>query len=333
MSHMKQTPQKPYLVWKVDGNAYGKPTPIYIAELNGDGSAIVGSPTEILRNNLGWEGDLVEGPWIIYHKPYYYLFYSGNGYASSRYAVGVARSKSIKGPYTKAATPVMSQIANGAPGHKFAGPGHCSVVNVPDTGIDVMVYHSWLSGKVGQSPGRLVLADRIWWGEDGWPYVGVAGTPSQETLPVPTSAEFARMPMNVRLYANGTKFNLQTSQWEGNCWSTSCEIGGSCSDKIIKVVPGLAGGATVSLQSASNSNMYFRHKNGELYLENNDGSDLFKMDGSFGVVAGLKNPYMTSFHAVNYVQGFLRHKNGRIVLDDWDGSDLMSQDGTWVVKK
>jgi len=323
---------KSYLIWKVDGNAYGKPTPIYIAELNDDGSAISGTPKELIRNDQNWENDLVEGPWIIYHKPYYYLFYSGNGYSSSRYAVGVARSKNVNGPYEKAATPVLSQIADQAPSHLFAGPGHCSVVHVPTTGADVMIYHSWYSGKIGQSPGRVVLADRVYWDDEGWPHVGTAGTPSQTKLPVPTSSEFANMPPDVRLYPNGKAINLQTSQWSDNCWDTSCEIGGSCSDKIIKVVKGLAGGGTISLQSSSNSQQYFRHRNGLLYLETDDGSDLFKMDASFGPVAGLKDPNMTSLHAVNYVQGFLRHKDGRIALDDWDGSDLMASDGSWVVK-
>jgi len=195
-----------------------------------------------------------------------------------------------------------------------------------------MVYHSWLSGSVGKSPGRVVLADKIWWGEDGWPRVGAQGTPSHTTMPVPTSVEFAKMTPNVKIYPNGRTINLETSQWQGNCWDKSCYIGGSCSNKIIKVVEGLAGGGTVSLQSASNSNMYFRHKNGLLYLESNDGSDLFKWDASFGPVAGLSDPGKTSLHAVNYVQGFLRHKDGRIHLDDWDGSSLMASDATWVVK-
>jgi len=325
--------KSPHLIWKVDGNAHGVKTPIMIAELNSDGSAITGTPKQLIENTLNWEGSLVEGPWIFYHAPYYYLFYSGNGYASSRYAVGVARSKSLTGPYEKAATPVMSQIADGAPGHKFAGPGHCSVVHVNDTGADVMVYHAWYSKKIGQSPGRVVLADRIYWGEDGWPRVGAAGTPSQATLPVPTSVEFAKMSPDVRMYPNGRSVNLQTSQWSNNCWDTNCEIGGSCSKKIMKVVEGLAGGGTISLQSTSNSKMYFRHRDGRLHLEQNDGSTLFKNDASFGPVAGLKDPKYVSLHAVNYVQGFLRHKNGNIVLDDWDGSDLMANDGSWVVKE
>jgi len=323
---------KPYLVWKVDGNAYGANTPIYIAELNKDGSAIVGTPKKLIECDRNWETTLVEGPWIFYHAPYYYLFYSGSPYNTAAYAVGVARSKSITGPYEKAATPVMSQIADGAPARKFSGPGHCSVVHIPQTGADAMVYHAWYSGKVGQSPGRVVLVDRIWWGNDHWPRVGASGTPSSYSLPVPNTKEFATMSPDVRLPPNGEQVNLETSQWSGNCWDPSCTIDGNCGNKFIKVVSGLAGGNTVSLQYSGNSNKYIRHKNGLLYLEDNDGSDLFRFDASFGPVPGLKDSSKVSLHAVNYVTGYLRHKEGRLHLDDWDGSDLMASDATWGIK-
>jgi len=320
--------KKPYLVWKVEEDK----TPIHAAELNEDGSSIRGDIHELIHVDQAWEGELVEGPWIIYHKPYYYLFYSGNPYNTPRYAVGVARSKSLLGPYEKAATPVMSQIADHAPGHKFVGPGHCSVVHVPETGADVMIYHAWLSGQIMGGPGRVVLADKIYWGEDLWPRVGAAGTPSQSSLPVPTSSEFAKMAPDVRLYPNGKTVNLQTFQWSGNCWQTSCNIDGDCSNKIIRVVEGLAGGGTVSLQSASDSSYYFRHRDGILHLDQNDGSELFKYDASFGPVTGLKDPKYVSLHAVNYVDAFLRHKDGIIHLDPWDGSELMSEDASWLVK-
>ena len=44
---------------------------------------------------------IVEGPSIIYRKPYYYLFFSGNGFYSPIYHVSVARSTSVTGPYER----------------------------------------------------------------------------------------------------------------------------------------------------------------------------------------------------------------------------------------
>lgn len=166
---------KHYILWKVDGNAVGKPTPIRIQELAADGLSLVGSPKTILSNTLAWEGALVEGPWMIEHGGQFYLFYSGNGYGSPSYGVGVARAASPLGPFTKKGAPILA--SKGA----WAGPGHGSVVIGP-SGDWVHVYHAWVAGKVLQPPGRLALVDRIQW-DSGWPLM--RGAPSSRSQPLP----------------------------------------------------------------------------------------------------------------------------------------------------
>jgi GH43 family beta-xylosidase len=166
---------KHYILWKVDGNAVGKPTPIKIQELAADGLSLVGSPTTILSNTLGWEGALVEGPWMIERNGTFFLFYSGNGYASPSYGVGVARAGSPLGPFTKSSAPILA--SKGA----WAGPGHGSVVKGP-SGDWVHVYHAWVAGKVGQPPGRVALVDRLQW-ENDWPLM--RGAPSSRSQPLP----------------------------------------------------------------------------------------------------------------------------------------------------
>lgn len=164
-----------YLLWKVDGNAVGASTPIKIQPLAADGLSLTGAPTTILSNTLGWEGALVEGPWMVEHEGQFYLFYSANGYASPSYAVGVARASSPTGPFTKANAPIL--VSKGA----WAGPGHGSVVLGP-SGDWVHVFHSWEAAHVGNAPGRLVLVDRIQWA-DGWPLMRAA--PSSRSQPLP----------------------------------------------------------------------------------------------------------------------------------------------------
>jgi GH43 family beta-xylosidase len=166
---------KHYLLWKVDGNAVGQPTPIRIQELAADGLSLTGSATTILQNTLAWEGALVEGPWMIERGGTFYLFYSGNGYASPSYGVGVARSTSPLGPFGKQGAPILA--SKGA----WAGPGHGSVLIGP-SGDWVHVYHAWVAGKVGQSPGRLALVDRVQW-ESDWPLM--RGAPSSRSQPLP----------------------------------------------------------------------------------------------------------------------------------------------------
>jgi beta-xylosidase len=62
--------------------------------LNYDGLSVHSSEgwVPLIKQDESWEGDLVEGPWIIHRNNYYYLFYSANSYCNDKYAVGVARS-------------------------------------------------------------------------------------------------------------------------------------------------------------------------------------------------------------------------------------------------
>lgn len=164
-----------FLTWKRDGNAVGQRTPIFIQELEADGVTLRGAPSTILTNDQGWEGALVEGQWIVERGGYFYMFYSGNGYASTSYGVGVARASSPTGPYTKASGPILT--TNGA----WDGPGHGAVLKGP-SGDWVHVYHAWVKGKAGQAPGRFVLVDRVTW-DNGWPKM--LGAPSKRSQPMP----------------------------------------------------------------------------------------------------------------------------------------------------
>lgn len=166
---------KHYVLWKVDGNAVGQKTPIKIQELAADGLSRIGSATTILTNTLGWEGPLVEGPWMVEYGGSFYLFYSGNGYASSSYGVGVAKASSPLGPFTKKGAPILSSKGD------WAGPGHGSILKGP-SGDWVHVYHSWEAGKIQAPPGRVVLVDRVQW-VAGWPEM--RGAPASRSQPMP----------------------------------------------------------------------------------------------------------------------------------------------------
>src|SRR3569833_1649945 len=54
-----------YLVWFVDGNSQQKPTPIWLLCLNDDGTKLIGEPHELIHNDADWEGNVVEGPFIL----------------------------------------------------------------------------------------------------------------------------------------------------------------------------------------------------------------------------------------------------------------------------
>lgn len=164
-----------YILWKEDGNAIGKPTPIFAQELADDGITLKGSAVQLITNDQAWEGILVEGPYLLDHDGKFYLFYSANGYSTPDYAVGVARANSVLGPYTKHTQRVLRG------GGAWDGPGHGTIVKTPANEY-WHVYHSWKAGQIGKPPGRIVLLDRIVW-IDGWPTMHAA--PSNVSQPRP----------------------------------------------------------------------------------------------------------------------------------------------------
>jgi arabinan endo-1,5-alpha-L-arabinosidase len=169
-------PTGPYVLWKEDGNAIGKPTPIHAQPLAANGLSLVGSPSTLITNDQAWEGPVTEAPFMIEQAGTFYLFYSGNSYANATYAVGVARASAPTGPFTKAGAPIL---VTGGP---WVGPGHCSVVETP-AGDTAIVYAAWQQGCVNAAGcGRLDLVDEIHW-QNGWPSVPLA--PSSNSRPLP----------------------------------------------------------------------------------------------------------------------------------------------------
>jgi len=76
-----------YLVYKVDGNDIGIPSVIKAAELQLEAGSEgrlrvvvshVPEHSDLLTNDLKWEGGCVEGPWFVKTYDYTYLFYSGS---------------------------------------------------------------------------------------------------------------------------------------------------------------------------------------------------------------------------------------------------------------
>ena len=71
---MRRSPRSPtttdstgrrWLYWKNDGNAIGVDTWIYVSELSADGLALVGPVHRMIKQDLPWEGDLVEAPYMV----------------------------------------------------------------------------------------------------------------------------------------------------------------------------------------------------------------------------------------------------------------------------
>lgn len=171
-----------YLLWKNDGNCCSRATWIYAQALSEDGTGLVGEPVQLFRNDSPWEGGVVEAPQFWLHDDVYYLFYSGNGYAGERYAVGYAACETPLGPCEKAEeNPILISDLTERP--LVLGPGHQTVIADAD-GQTWMFYHVWQVTSGGQrTDTRQVWLDRLDW-VDGRP---VVNGPTRETQPVPAT--------------------------------------------------------------------------------------------------------------------------------------------------
>ena len=143
-----------WLYWKNDGNAVGVDTWLYVQPLSGDGLRLTWEPTRLLRQDLDWEGHLVEAPFVWEHEGRFHLFYSANDFGSADYAVGHAVGDSPAGPFTKDAEPVLVSDA------AAAGPGHCALFAHDDRVL--MAYHGWAPDAVGSTiPGRMMFLSEV----------------------------------------------------------------------------------------------------------------------------------------------------------------------------
>ena len=164
-----------YLIWKEDGNSRRLPTVLWAQQLSEDGLKLMGKPQEILRNQSPWEGDVVEGPFVVRRSDYFYLFYSGSGCCGSgcSYALGVARSKSLLGPWEKnPGNPILAENSD------WKCPGHGSIAPF-ELGRYFLLYHSYhLTSAL--ATGRQSMLDEVVFGDNGWPSINEGRGPSSQ---------------------------------------------------------------------------------------------------------------------------------------------------------
>lgn len=158
---------KIYMAWKEDGNSIGRPTPIWMQEINPDRTKLIGQPIELFRNNesddTSWERWLVEGVCIFKKGKYYYATYSGGSCCDKKcnYKTGVARSESISGPWKKYENnPILTDNTD------WKCSGHGTMVK---NGNDYyMLYHAY--NTIGDVyVGRQGVLEKIEWTDDEWP--------------------------------------------------------------------------------------------------------------------------------------------------------------------
>jgi hypothetical protein len=85
----------------------------------------------------------------------------------------------------------------------------------------------------------------------------------------------------------------------------------------------------ISFESKNYPGRFICDRNYQLWIDPNDGSDLFKLHATFQQQSGLADGAMVSFESVNFTGNFIRHKNYQLWIEPNDGSDLFRQDATF----
>ena len=174
-----------WLVWKKDGNSRGQPTPILAAPLAPGGLALAGVPRELFRADAPWERGLVEAPALLRRDGVLYLVYSAGRCCGlpCNYVTGVARSRSLLGPWEKRPAPFLADDAS------FRCPGHVSVAGGPG-GVPLLAYHAYARDDPAN---RQFLIAPLRFDAQGWPVVGAAGHAGARALPMRFGFERPRL--------------------------------------------------------------------------------------------------------------------------------------------
>ncbi|GAC1382040.1 MAG: hypothetical protein NVSMB4_10480 [Acidimicrobiales bacterium] len=137
-----------WLLWKSEGTLDGEPTRLWSARLSADGLSLAGPGIELLHTEQSWEQPIIERP-SLWHAPdgRYYLFYAGNRWQTTGYAVGWAACTGPAGPCVRGDTrPLLTSH------DAIAGPG--SAQEFTDiAGVVHMAFCSWTAPDVGYPRG------------------------------------------------------------------------------------------------------------------------------------------------------------------------------------
>jgi lysophospholipase L1-like esterase len=77
-----------------------------------------------------------------------------------------------------------------------------------------------------------------------------------------------------------------------------------------RVVPGLANASAISLESVNYPGYFLRHRDGQIWMDLNNGTALFKADATWWKRPGQADSTRLSFEAYNFPGSFMRHRDG-----------------------
>lgn len=293
-----------YLTWAQAEPGISTNSNLYIARMGANPWTITGATTRLTVPTLAWETrggvKVAEGPSVIQRNGRIFMTYSASA-TDANYCLGMLTASASANllsasSWTKSPNPVFE--SNAATGQY--GPGHNSFTVSEDGQSDILVYHDRnyrdISGDPLRDPNRRTRVQKVYWNPDGTPNFGI-----------PVADGVTPVRLRAHNVANGF-----VRHWDYQARVEANPL--PLADSQFRIVPGLAGSGTVSLESTNFPGYFLRHRDYEMWVERNDGSAVFRGDASFTRRAGLADSSAVSFESQNFPGRYLRHSGGRLYL-------------------
>lgn len=293
-----------YLTWAQQEPGISTNSNVYLARMGANPWQITGTVTRLVVPTYDWETRgfrVAEGPAVIQRNGRIFLTYSASA-TDANYCLGMLSASASANlldaaSWSKSPTPVFA--SNAATGQY--GPGHNSFTVSEDGQSDILVYHDRnyrdIVGDPLNDPNRRTRIQKLYWNADGTPNLGI---------PVPDGATPVRLRSH-DLTASYVRHYDYRARVEPNVTSLA--------DSQFRIVAGLAGAGSVSLESTNFPGYYLRHRDFALYVERDDGSTLFDGDASFQRRAGLADGAGLSLESQNFPGRYVRHRGGLLHVE------------------
>lgn len=291
-----------YLVWAQHDPDIRGNTNLYIAEMSNPWT-IIQPQVMITTPEYEWERRrflVNEGAAVLNRNGRIFITYSASA-TNHYYAMGLLtadENSDLLDPasWSKSPEPVFRTTEETSQ----YGPGHNSFTVAPD-GTDILIYHARnyqeIDGDPLYDPNRHTRAQVIHWNSDGTPNFGVPVPDGP--LPVRLQAEAGYVyPEDGRIALTNDVARIENSQF--------------------RVVPGLADADAVSYESMMRPGHFLRHRDGQILLEEHDGSDEFAADATWTRHAAEGDGF--SLEAHSQPGQFIQPDGGGLVLGEGDAA-------------
>ncbi|HLA43822.1 MAG TPA: family 43 glycosylhydrolase, partial [Aggregatilineales bacterium] len=288
-----------YLVWaQHDPDILGN-TNLYIAAMS-DPWTIIQPQVMISTPEFEWERRrflVNEGAAVLKRNGRIYITYSASA-TNHYYAMGLltaADDSNLLDPASWSKSPDPVFATNETTGQY--GPGHNSFTVSPD-GDDILIYHARnyrdIAGDPLYDPNRHTRAQRLYWNPDGTPNFGIPVPDGVHPVRISTETGFIRH--------------------DGDSIVIDANVS-DIADSQFQIVPGLADSDAISLESINRPGSFLRHRDGGIWLDENDGSDEFANEATWIEHPGLADSTAVSFEAYSLADQYIKQHGNLLILE------------------